>query len=262
MLATLKPEHPELVPLLNLDRAWAAYALCDLDPTYLPHCTFVGAIAGWSLQTVLMVFEPGAFTSLSSYGDSQLLPPLLAHWRAQQSQVQATALARDHDIAAYQSVFVTTAPVHLDRMVVTSDRFQPRACPTGYTMRRLTEADLPALRALYAAWPATVFTPYMLTGGVYAGAFQAGELVAAAGTHGLHTPERIAVIGNVYTDPAHRGRGLAAACTGSVTEHLFALGAADVALNVKVDNAPAIAAYQRLGFHRAMSFFEMRCTLA
>ena len=72
-------------------------------------------------------------------------------------------------------------------------------------------------------------------------------LVAVAGTHAASAQHTIAVVGNVFTHPSARGRGLATAATSAVTAEL--LGAQDdVVLSVDPGNTPAIRAYHRLGF--------------
>jgi predicted GNAT family acetyltransferase len=75
----------------------------------------------------------------------------------------------------------------------------------------------------------------MLEHGIYCGAYVAGTLVAVAGTHAIARRHRIAAIGNVFTHPTHRGRGLAAT-TGAVAQALVPDGAREVALNVAANN--------------------------
>ena len=58
----------------------------------------------------------------------------------------------------------------------------------------------------------------------------------------------VAAIGNVFTRPSARGRGLARATTTAVARELRASGIATIVLNVRRNNGPAIAVYRRLGF--------------
>ena len=74
-----------------------------------------------------------------------------------------------------------------------------------------------------------------------------GRLVSAAGTHALNAREQIAVVGNVMTHADFRGHDFAKMVTSAVTAELLAR-VEDVVLNVHADNAPAIAAYDRLGY--------------
>jgi ribosomal protein S18 acetylase RimI-like enzyme len=131
----------------------------------------------------------------------------------------------------------------------------------GAEIVRLTVADLPTLQSLYALQPDSIFTPSMLEHGIYYGAYVAGTLVAVAGTHAITRRHRIAAIGNVFTHPAHRGRGLATATTSAVAQALAQDGAREVALNVAEDNPAAIAVYGRLGFAVHMPYWEGYATL-
>jgi RimJ/RimL family protein N-acetyltransferase len=63
----------------------------------------------------------------------------------------------------------------------------------------------------------------------------------------MSPPEAIAVVGNVFTHPAYRGRGLGTLVTGAVTEELFR-SCRDIVLSVDPRNEAAVRAYERLGF--------------
>jgi predicted GNAT family acetyltransferase len=77
---------------------------------------------------------------------------------------------------------------------------------------------------------------------------QGGKFVALAGTH-ITSPETgIGVVGWVITQPEHRGRGYATACTSAVTSEFYRMGLSLAALNVRQDNPPAIRAYEKIGF--------------
>jgi predicted GNAT family acetyltransferase len=55
------------------------------------------------------------------------------------------------------------------------------------------------------------------------------------------------VLGGIFTDPDHRGRGFGRAVTRSLVASAQRVGA-DSALYVRADNAPARALYAELGF--------------
>ena len=67
--------------------------------------------------------------------------------------------------------------------------------------------------------------------------------------------EGVAVVGNVFTHPAYRGRGYATAATGSVTGALLAF-CDDVVLTVDPKNQPAVAAYRKLGYQETCELVE------
>jgi ribosomal protein S18 acetylase RimI-like enzyme len=66
----------------------------------------------------------------------------------------------------------------------------------------------------------------------------------------------VAALGNVATLPELRGRGLARAACAALCLLLLEDGIETIALNVRADNDAAIAAYSRLGFEVATSYWE------
>ncbi len=79
--------------------------------------------------------------------------------------------------------------------------------------------------------------------------------MAAAGTHVVSPTARLGIVGNVMTHEAYRGRGYAKAVTSAVTAELLRT-CDQVALNVRADNPPALAAYSRLGYLEHVRFEE------
>lgn len=113
---------------------------------------------------------------------------------------------------------------------------------------RLDPSYETTLRQLYAAaYPGNYFAPRMLQTGKYFGYWDRGTIVAVAGVHVVSDKHQIAVLGNIATRPEHRGEGLATEITQVLVAELVAEGKM-VCLNVKADNAPAIACYRKLGF--------------
>lgn len=112
----------------------------------------------------------------------------------------------------------------------------------------LTEDSLEELQALYrVSYPDNSFDPRMLETGHYYGIRRDIMLVSVAGVHVYSSRYRVGVIGNVTTHPAYRGKGLGTAVCARLCKEL--LQTVDhIGLNVKADNSPAIASYQRLGF--------------
>jgi predicted GNAT family acetyltransferase len=100
----------------------------------------------------------------------------------------------------------------------------------------------------------------MIENGIYYGARDGARLVAVAGTHVISRHRRIGAIGGVLTHPDYRGRGLATATTGAVARALVDQGINLIILNVRADNAPAVAAYSRLGFRPWRRFTEGRAS--
>lgn len=117
--------------------------------------------------------------------------------------------------------------------------------------------DLTELQRFYeAAYPDNWFDPRMLGVAPYFGIREGGRLVAVAGFHVVSPRYRVAALGNITTDPDHRGRGLARRATARLCREL--LKSVDIiGLNVAADNAPAIACYRRLGFEVVAEFDEI-----
>ena len=171
---------------------------------------------------------------------------------------------------ARRSYLSTAAPEHLSalrraysvrdtlimtRMSVTAAGFRP----AHGDVRRLRGRDAARINALYATEGGpSHYTATTIERAVYYGTFAGDQLVAVAGTHIVAPNQGIAIVGNVFTDAAYRGRGLAAAVTAAVTEELLERGCTEVALTVDPDNAPAVAAYTRLGYRRGAPVIEAR----
>lgn len=173
--------------------------------------------------------------------------------------------------AVVEEAYALDKPDLMKRMVVDAASFSPPPPVYGGsrrgergsegTPRRLTGGDVDALNALYASGETPdAFAPSQIDQGAFYGIEVDGHLVAVAGTHLLAPSEGVAAVGNVFTQRDWRGRGLAQACTSAVIAECLRRGAADVVLNVKSDNAPAIAAYRKLGFRDHCQFLEAGAT--
>jgi ribosomal protein S18 acetylase RimI-like enzyme len=125
---------------------------------------------------------------------------------------------------------------------------------------QLTQADLAEIQAFYdASYPGNWFDPRMLATGQYYGLRIGGELRCAAGIHVYSPSQRVAALGNITTHPAARGRGLATMVAARLCREL--LKTVDrIGLNVRSDNAAAIACYRRLGFERVGQYEEIMFT--
>jgi predicted GNAT family acetyltransferase len=128
---------------------------------------------------------------------------------------------------------------------------------TNIRPERVTKNELGQLDRFYVEHKAEAWTPIQFQTGPYYCAKQNGTMVSAAGVH-LVTPQ-IAQLGNIVTDEAYRNRGFGTACTGSLATHLASRGRI-ISLFVRVENAPAIHVYEKLGFTRTrdISFLVMR----
>jgi ribosomal protein S18 acetylase RimI-like enzyme len=113
-----------------------------------------------------------------------------------------------------------------------------------------------AAAGLYGESDEVFYAQFMLSTGVFYGAFRKEEMVAISGTHAVTKRYDMATVGGVFTHPEHRGHSLAKATTSHVVAAVREMGINDVALNVRQDNHPAIRAYERLGFRITLEFTE------
>ena len=148
--------------------------------------------------------------------------------------------------------YVMTRPQLMSRMSVSMGQF----APAESTAVHLSGADVSLVNRLYSIeGGVTAYRESHLEEGVYYGVFQDGKLVSIAGTHVVSRAERIAVVGNVFTHPRHRGKGLATQATSAATRAL--LGFCDlVVLTVEVGNAPAVRIYDGLGYQPVCNLHE------
>jgi ribosomal protein S18 acetylase RimI-like enzyme len=248
LVARSTTDRPLLRAYLERDRLFAAYAICDLEDREF-------ARTRWGIATredviVAVAMEYGGLTPQPMFvmGENEGIAAILRHVvRPRAAYVAAKAESLPAVAQAYR---VEPGPPMI-RMWVDRARFKPAPAHT----ERLLPVEVGELNRLYqlgfAAWlPATAIAE-----GVYYGIRVNGRLVAAAGTHVVSRQARLAVVGNVLTHADHRNRGYAKAVTSAVTAELLRY-CDDVVLNVRSDNPPAIAAYERLGYVEHTQFEE------
>jgi ribosomal protein S18 acetylase RimI-like enzyme len=234
-------DRDEIAAYLRTDRRYAAYALGDLDSAARGRCSWGiaydedGEAAGLAMHHDGLVPQP-----LFLMGDPDACRAVLGSViKPRDAFLQATEAL---DEAASDLYELERATVLL-RMVVDAESFVAAAG----TAQRLGPGDIDDLNRLYQLGFRAGFAQAILDDAVYYGIRIRGRLVSAAGTHVINRREGIAVVGNVMTHTDYRGHGFAQMVTGAVTADLLQQ-VPDVALNVHADNAPAVAAYSRLGY--------------
>ena len=257
-----------LAAILGRDRLHAAYALAQLDPEAFVHARYwlcegpaTSAPDGSGRVSLVCHSRAGLGDTTYVMGPAEGVAHILSlHPGAYQTFITA----RPAHIEALESAYRLRNPRTMRRMHVTRDRFRaaPRTAPGAAPGAapgpafRLRPTHVRALNRLYSSEgaPATYGARH-LREGCYYGIQHEGELLAVAGTHSLSARAGIAVLGNVFTHPAARGRGLATITTSAVTAVLLA-GQPDVVLSVEPDNLPAVRAYRRLGYRDAGTIVE------
>lgn len=121
-------------------------------------------------------------------------------------------------------------------------------------VRPLTAADLDQLdrleHALFeaAAWSRASFAEELeATGRWYLGAERTAD-GALIGYAGIWFDGYDAQVMTIAVDPVHQGHGLGRQLLTALVGHAREVGAAEVLLEVRVDNAPAIHLYESSGF--------------
>ena len=121
---------------------------------------------------------------------------------------------------------------------------------------RMTEEDLNQMLQLYKeAYPGNWFDPRMLQTRQYFGMKIDNKLVSIAGIHVYSKTYRVAALGNITTHPDYRGRDFALSVTARLCQSLLK-DVDHIGLNVKANNAPAIALYEKLGFKIVATYYE------
>lgn len=233
---------------LERDRLRAGYAVADLDAREFAKTRWgVATDAG---EPISVVLEYGGMTPqpLFVMGDADGIVAILRDV----IRPRLAYLAADETLLApIASVYRIDPGPPMVRMAVSRPSFSPVQGP----VERLVPADIVDLNRLYGLGFAGWLPADAISNGVYYGVRIAGRLVAAAGTHVINPEAGIAAVGNVMTNIDFRGRGFAKQTTSAVTQELLR-SCADVVLNVRADNPPALAAYRALGYGEYCRFEE------
>jgi ribosomal protein S18 acetylase RimI-like enzyme len=240
--------------VLITDPIWSAYALADMQPAFAP-------FAHWGLGH-------------SAEGDGVVLfftaldPPVL--FAIGPAAAVADALRQ---LALPDTLYLTVLHEHLPLLsagYIPSNglhamwrmawRGGQTELPSAPGLARLQREDSEAIRQLYAhGGPFTpdAFDPYQFKDGVFFGVKdEHGALLAVGGTHIIDRPNRGAALGNIYTRPDCRGRGLAKSVTRAIVHTLSAEGVTNLILNVDQQNLAACSLYEQLGFVSHCPYIE------
>lgn len=251
MIAVSVHDKAEIARLLSRDPELHAYALGDLDDFYWPYTTWYR-----HEDTVALVYHGAGFPAVLAFERPDRLEPLtellegllflLPQRFYAHVSVGVEEVLTKHLRTQPQGLHLKMALTDRDRLI----RTEPRGVP-------LTRADLAGVTALYrAGYPSNWFDPRMLDTGQYFGVRQEGELIAVAGVHVWSPDYRVCALGNVTTHPLVRGTGIGKAVVAALCRRL--LESVDhITLNVKADNASAIAVYHALGFTQVAGYHEL-----
>lgn len=241
-------DRSQLRAFLEMDRLFAAYAICDLEDREFAKTRWGGAFDGDRLVAIALEYSGLTPQPLFALGRPDGIEAILRDViRPRAAYVAALPDA----VPAVEVSYRLDAGPQMVRMWVDRGRFRPYPAD----VRRLLPADIGELNRLYQLGFASWLPSSSIGDGVYFGVRVGGRLVAAAGTHVVSREARLAVVGNVLTHVDYRGRGFATAVTGAVTAELLRTSD-QVVLNVRSDNPPALQAYRRLGYTEHVRFEE------
>lgn len=235
---------------LGTDRAWADYALGDLEPDLYQLTEWFGAEEQGDLIALAMLYHglrpPICFLMGEARGVEHILAQAV-------SLPQIGLSVRDEHLPVLSQFYDIIDGTPMWKMALDAREFKPVAADGA---ERLSLVDVPDLQAVYTFGGGDAFSPDEIERGVFYGLRQADQLIAVAGTHVVSDNGRIAALGNVMTHPHHRGRGLATAATSAVVAELIDRGVSTIGLSVGRDNAAAIRVYEKLGFKKHVPFHE------
>jgi ribosomal protein S18 acetylase RimI-like enzyme len=231
------------------------YELGDLDDFDWPHTVWFGWETDGRLEEVALLYTQPRLPVLIAIAEppaTAMVELLTAITWSLPSVLYAHASPGLLETLAERYSVDDPAP-HLKLALTQTDLLAKHALAT----ETLTRDDLAEISTLYdSAYPGTWFVPRMLDTGRYVGVRRDGRLACVAGVHVYSPTWRVAALGNVATLPGFRGQGLARGACASLCQVLLRDGIETIALNVRADNASAIASYTRLGFEPVAEYVE------
>ena len=239
---------PEAIrPLLEEQRAYAAYALAHLEPRLFSRSEWWHA-RGPQDRALVVHSRSGLGPALVALGDPQALDVLLRLHPG--PRLTFATFQLDH-LAVAQRHFILSRQGPSLRMSVSATSFRP----ADGLAQRLHRADAGAVNALQRSDGFGFYSAAVLDEGVYYGVYANQRLVAMAGTHVVAPSQGLALVGNVMTHPRYRGQGYGSIATSAVTAELLET-CRDVLLTVDAKNEAAVRLYERLGYREECRLIE------
>lgn len=238
----------EIRAILSPHRTYAAYALGQLQPGLFERTEWHVA-RGAAGEALLLHSKGGLGNALFAFGADE---PLEAALQLHPGSRNTFLSCQPHHKETISRHFVLPKAYNMARLLVDRERFQPVAGQ----VRRLAGSDAFRVNSLYRSDGTPAFyTADNINQAVYFGAFEEGRLVSVAGTHVISTVDEIGVVGNVFTHPLYRGRGLGRVVTSAVTKEVLE-SCREAVLSVDPANAAALRAYDVLGYKEVTRLIE------
>jgi len=235
--------------LLSGDRAYAAYAIAQLDPVRFRQSEWFEAVGPDNVRGIVVHSNSGLGRALFADGDPRAVEVILSLHPG--SRFTFGSIRPEHRNPV-ERFFLLGRTRTMSRMATSADAFRRSDAPAVH----LIANHIPQINRLYSleGGPA-YYRPSHLEEGAYCGVFEDGRLVSIAGTHVVSEDEGVAVVGNVFTHPRYRGRGHATAATSAVTALLLERCPL-VVLTVEEGNDSALHVYENLGYTHHCSLHE------
>ena len=260
----------EILAFLERNRRYAAYAIGDLEPEMFQHTHWYVAEAAGQARSLALHFTALDPDALFLMGETVGLAIILGS-ALRPRRVYASA--RSEHLSALRSFYRLGQPEHVVRMVLDVNAFRPAPVPhqshTGTGMGyqdwdgtsgkaiRLSPAYTRQLERLYSMGQGNAFSAFQVAQGVFYGVTDKDRLVSTAGTHVFSETYGVTAVGNVFTHPDYRQRGLGTLCTSAVVRELLTRRIQTIVLNVYEDNKAALRIYQRMGFREHCRYVEV-----
>jgi ribosomal protein S18 acetylase RimI-like enzyme len=221
------------------------YELGDLDPREAAHTTWfanepvdaaVLLYRGLATPTIIALADgdPAALHALLAATADELPPRFYAHLTPGIEAALAPGYRAQH-------------LGHHFKMGLASRVGDAADDTDGRFVRLGPEHAAEAVGFYAASYPTSYFEPVNLERGPYVAIRDDHGIAAIAGVHVYSQVLRVASLGNIATRPDARGRGHARRATAALCR-LLQTQVDVIGLNVRVDNAPAIACYRAVGF--------------
>ncbi len=246
---TISEQH--ILQLLKEDRNWSAYALADIDPNHKAHSWWFADKKG-----VVLVYKGFSTPVLFSHGFPSNLERLFQE--VPQEDYVFTLQKPSRDMLDHR--MKVSHELEMWRMTIQEDGFTPTP---DEGVQRLTMEDLNQIQVLFADHPdqPDAFAPSQVGEGVYFGIRDGTDLVSLAGTHVLSKHFSVAGVGNVFTRPDRRNRGMGTKVASAVVSELLSMHIQTIVLNVATNNLAAIQSYTHIGFQPYCIYHEGFATL-
>ena len=240
----------EILAFLERNRCYAAYAIGDLEPEMFQHTHWYVAEAAGQARALALHFTALDPDALFLMGETVGLAIILGS-ALRPRRVYASA--RSEHLSVLRSFYHLGQPEHVVRMVLDANAFRP---VSGKAIR-LSPAYTRQLERLYSMGQGNAFSAFQVAQGIFYGVTDKDRLVSTAGTHVVSETYGVAAVGNVFTHPDYRWRGLGTLCTTAVVQELLARRIQTIVLNVHKDNKAAFRIYQRMGFREHCRYVEV-----